>query len=248
MRFVCLHGSVSSSSKLEAMLAPFQQNLTADNAASFDYIEAKTPSTAPPELLGFFGPPPHYRWLDYEGIGTEQLHETARTAIDNSDLPAEERLRKKIPCDFNWVNYNDLMEQIDKHLEANPDIEGFVAYSEGTSIAATYLLYEQKMEQEHGRPRRIKCAVFFAGVPPIDEKNGYVFADEREDMIDIPSLHVIGAADPYRCAADSLYNLCDPDMAHFFDTGKGHTIPRGEPIISELGNAVREMIAKAKEE
>ncbi|KAJ5306744.1 hypothetical protein PENANT_c003G01139 [Penicillium antarcticum] len=248
MRFLCLHGSVSSSDKLDTMLAPLQQNLKADNSASFDFINATIPASAPEELMGFFGPPPHYRWLDYDGIETAQLHDSVRTAHENADLPAEELLRSKVPCEFVWTNHKDLMDQIDKHLEANPDIEGLLAYSEGATVAGAYLLHEQRMEKDHGRPRRVKCAMFFAGMPPMGEEKGFVLADEREDMIDIQTMHIIGAADPYRCGADSLYNLCDPDTAHFFDTGKGHTIPRGEPIISELGNAVREMLERAKEE
>jgi hypothetical protein len=54
--------------------------------------------------------------------------------------------------------------------------------------------------------------------------------------------------DPYRAGADCLYNVCDPDKAHFFDTGKGHTVPRGGPVIEELGDAIRELIQRTKEE
>lgn len=51
--------------------------------------------------------------------------------------------------------------------------------------------------------------------------------------------------DPFRHGAFALYNVCDPDTAIFFDTGKGHTIPRSGLVIKELGDAVRDMIAKA---
>lgn len=51
--------------------------------------------------------------------------------------------------------------------------------------------------------------------------------------------------DPFRHGAFALYNVCDPDTAIFFDTGKGHTIPRSGLVIKELGDAVRDMITKA---
>jgi hypothetical protein len=40
----------------------------------------------------------------------------------------------------------------------------------------------------------------------------------------------------------ALYNVCHPDTAAMFDTGKGHTIPRSGQVITELGDAVRELI------
>lgn len=53
--------------------------------------------------------------------------------------------------------------------------------------------------------------------------------------------------DPYRYGALALYNVCDPESANMFDTGKGHTIPRAGKVISELGDAVRELISCIEE-
>jgi hypothetical protein len=50
------------------------------------------------------------------------------------------------------------------------------------------------------------------------------------------------SADPFRHGAFALYNVCDPDTAMFFDTGKGHTIPRSGKVIIELGSAVRDLV------
>lgn len=97
------------------------------------------------------------------------------------------------PTDLVWANYKDVMEYVDETLEKNPDIEGIMGYSEGACVGATYILHEQKREQETGRTRRIKCGVFFAGVPPIDSEKGFIFADDREKLTDIQTLHVIGA-------------------------------------------------------
>lgn len=51
-----------------------------------------------------------------------------------------------------------------------------------------------------------------------------------------------GILDPYRSGAFALYNVCDENKAKLFETGKGHTIPRGGLVIQELGDAMREMI------
>lgn len=53
--------------------------------------------------------------------------------------------------------------------------------------------------------------------------------------------------DPYRYGALALFNVCDPDTAAMFDTGRGHTIPRSGQVILELGNAVRDLVDRAYE-
>ncbi|GKZ26474.1 hypothetical protein AbraCBS73388_002561 [Aspergillus brasiliensis] len=247
MRFLCLHGSITSADTLSAQLGPLQKNLAADNTASFYCINAPNSATAPPGQIEYFGPPPHYRWLDYAGVTTGDLHKSVRGGRNMQYATPEEAVRSVISNDIVWTNYQDLMDYVEETLEKNPDIEGLLGYSEGASIGAAYILREQQREQETGRPRRIKCAVFVAGLPPVNPERGLIFADEREDMIDLPTVHVIGAQDPYRFGADCLYNVCDSDAAFFFDTGKGHTIPRGGPVIDELGDTIRELVRRTRE-
>jgi len=43
----------------------------------------------------------------------------------------------------------------------------------------------------------------------------------------------------------ALYNTCEPDYAHIFDHGKGHTLPREKAVIKELGDVIRNMIAES---
>lgn len=75
--------------------------------------------------------------------------------------------------------------------------------------------------------------------------NGIILADQSEDLIDIPTCHVVGAGDPYLHGSMALYNVCDEDNAMFFDHGKGHTLPRDQRTLKELGNVVREIIDRA---
>ena len=164
--------------------------------------------------------------------------------------------------DGRWVNHHQVMEYLYDTLERNPDIEGIIGYSEGATMAASLMLDEDRKAQETGRPRRIKCAIFITGWPPLSPEEDVVLADESDYTLDIPTLHVVGAdgnfdiyytvqtiyslfifgTDPYRYGALALFNICDPDTAAMFDTGRGHTIPRSGPIIKELGNAVRDLI------
>jgi hypothetical protein len=95
-----------------------------------------------------------------------------------------------------------------------------------------------------------QCAIFLAGWPPLCERNGgtsLLLADETEDMLDVPTLHVIGCDDPFIAGAMSLYNMCDEDTAELFDHGKGHTVPRDAGAVKLLCGAVRRLVGKAEQ-
>lgn len=72
-----------------------------------------------------------------------------------------------------------------------------------------------------------------------------LLADQDQDVIDIPSLHVIGCSDPYVAGAVALYNMCDRDNAEMFDHGKGHTVPRDARTIQELCDAIERLTSNS---
>jgi hypothetical protein len=72
-----------------------------------------------------------------------------------------------------------------------------------------------------------------------------LLADETEDMLDVPTLHVIGCDDPFIAGAMTLYNMCDEYTAELFDHGKGHTVPRDAGAVKLLCEAVRRLVGKA---
>ena len=135
---------------------------------------------------------------------------------------------------------NALYQTMDEH----GPFDGVCAYSEGTVMAGTLIMHEAWRLEREGRPRQIKRAVFFAGWPPLTpESNKIVLADTSEEVIDIPTCHVVGADDPYLHGALGLFNVCDQDTAVLFDHGKGHTIPRDAQTLKELGDVIRGMAA-----
>lgn len=103
--------------------------------------------------------------------------------------------------DVVWNNYDQVMEYLDTTIANDPDIHGIIGYSEGAAMASTYILDEERRFNESGRPRRIKSALFITGWPPMNPKDGILLADESDVMIDVPTLHVVGAngTDPSYC-------------------------------------------------
>jgi hypothetical protein len=54
--------------------------------------------------------------------------------------------------------------------------------------------------------------------------------------------------DPYKDGALALYNIFNDNMAVFFDSAGGHTIPRKGKLLEELSQSVRELITNVYED
>lgn len=97
---------------------------------------------------------------------------------------------------------------------------------------------------------KCKCAVFFAGWPPLSIKGEEVSVnlpdEQQDDIIDVPTCHIIGCNDPYLDGAMALFSMCDEDTAELFDHGKGHTLPRDSTTLNELVDVVNRLVERAE--
>lgn len=163
---------------------------------------------------------------------------------------AEDVLRELMPGGKDDINksVNNALNALYRTMEEHGPFDGIAAYSEGTVVAGTLILDELRRFEREGRERMIKYAVFFAGWPPLKpESSEILLADTCEEVIDIPTVHVVGADDPYLAGAMALFNICDQDSAILFDHGKGHTIPRDAQTLRELGDIVRGMAGESSD-
>ena len=95
----------------------------------------------------------------------------------------------------------------------------------------------------------LQYGIFFAGWPPVSVEGDTarcLLADECEDVIDVPTCHIVGCNDPYIHGAMALYSMCDEDTATLFDHGKGHTVPRDARTIKELSSAIETTLKKGE--
>jgi hypothetical protein len=60
-------------------------------------------------------------------------------------------------------------------------------------MAASLIMDEARKAQETGCVRQIKCGVFITGWPPLSPEEDVVLADESDLILDVPTLHVVGA-------------------------------------------------------
>ncbi|CAG8983019.1 hypothetical protein HYALB_00010145 [Hymenoscyphus albidus] len=247
MRFLCLPGAYGT---------PLVKELRSDNTAELHFIHGPVDAFPPEGFEDYFGPGPHYRFIEppkSAGSGSDVLDRIRNFPKGET---AENQMRELMrgegsiavvadPDDRSGLESAQYaMEYLFDIMEKDGPFDGILGYSEGATIASTLLLIEQKKFEETGRPPMFKCALFFAGWPPLTpELDGIVLADESDLMITIPTCHIIGSLDPYLAGSVALYNVCDGDTAHLFDHAKGHTLPRDKETVRELADIVRRMAA-----
>ncbi|KAI1491434.1 serine hydrolase FSH [Biscogniauxia mediterranea] len=248
MKFLCLPGAYGSADKFQVQLAPLVKELMSDGSASFRFIDAPCEAVPPEGFEDYFGKPPYYRFIEPDEKGTKDTDVLSRIRdFPQCDTP-EDTMRElfKEGIASSVLSTKRAVEFLFDIMDKEGPFEGIIGYSEGATVAGTLLLAEQRRMQETGREPMIKCAIFFAGWPPLDPTTfGMVLSDEADTMIDIHTCHIIGSLDPYVAGSMALYNTCEPDNARIFDHGKGHTLPREKGVIKELGDVIRTMIADA---
>jgi hypothetical protein len=254
--------------KFRVQLAPLIKELASDDTAELFFVHGPV-EAYPPE--GFEDP--HYRFI--KPGSTQEGGSDVLDRIRNfpKGATAEDQMRElmrtgSVPVPNANGGYADesaeeAMEYLYEIMQEEGPFDGIIGYSEGATVAATLLLHEQKRFEMEGRIPMFKCAVFFAGWPPMTpELDGLVLADETDLTITIPTCHiseflssqinqirtntyVVGSLDPYLAGSIALYNVCDMDTACLFDHGKGHTLPRDSQTVRELGDIIRTMAADA---
>ncbi|KAI9653221.1 MAG: hypothetical protein M1821_007652 [Bathelium mastoideum] len=251
MKLLCLCGAYGSSDKFEVQLAPLVKELRSDDTAELYFLHGPVEAFPPEGFEDYFGRGPHFRFI-----------EPAKTAKGSSDIlerirhfpkgaTAEDQMRAlmsggidmpDVDHDYGIQSAQEALDYLYHIMEEEGPFDGIIGYSEGATVAATLILHEQKRWYAEGIPPMIKCALFFAGWPPLSpELNRIVLADECDLIITIPTCHIIGSLDPYLAGSMALYNICDMDNAYLFDHAKGHTLPRDKETVREIGNILRDM-------
>ncbi|KAK9772397.1 putative ef-hand calcium-binding domain protein [Seiridium cardinale] len=248
MKFLCLPGAYGSTKNFQVQLEPFVVEAE-KGVAQFAWTQGKYNAAPPPGFEDYFGAGPLYRFFDYDGINAFDILEKIRAFPPGNS--AEDTMRLLMGNDISHTidSVQKSLQMLINIIDADPEIEGILGYSEGATTAASLILEERFRWEALGRPRRIKSAIFFAGWPPLSLSDGKVkilLADESDAVIDIPTLHVVGCNDPYILGAKALYNMCDEEWGELFDHGKGHTVPRDGRTVRELCDAVRRLTKRVE--
>jgi hypothetical protein len=274
--------------------APLVHELEGDGTAELHFVNGPVEAFPPEGFEDYFGPGPHYRFIKpaaAEQGGSDILdrirnfpkgatpEDQMRMLLrggasagvlsgSNSDcdsgIDVDSESDTSSIDDFSDQSAQDALDYLYKIMKEDGPFDGIVGYSEGATVAATLLLHEQKRFEDEGIEPMFKCALFFAGWPPLTpELDSIVLADESDLVVTIPTCHIsssapkllqfsliiftdsliVGSLDPYLAGSMALYNICEMDNAYLFDHAKGHTLPRDKGTIRELGDTIRHMIS-----
>ncbi|KJZ70901.1 hypothetical protein HIM_09694 [Hirsutella minnesotensis 3608] len=250
MKFICLHGSYGSAANFQVQLAPFIDAVEKNSSTKFQWINGFHEVDAPRGFDDYFGAPPLYKFIDHDGNNALNDFAEGLRNFKSGESPAESM--RMFAASQELLAASTTQNAIKKLLDLiaeDPEIEGILGYSEGAMMAATLIMEEKRRFEEEGIPRRIKCGVFFAGWPPVrlvGDKIKSLLYDECDDVLDIPTCHIVGCKDPYIHGALALYEVSDPDSAELFDHGKGHTVPRDPKTINELADSICHAVSRSR--
>ncbi|KAK2861321.1 hypothetical protein FQN49_004325 [Arthroderma sp. PD_2] len=249
MKILCIHGSYGSASAFRTQLEPFLAQVEKPGEIEFKFIDGLYPATPPEGFQDYYGPPPHYLNVQYDGTAAfEALQLNLRTIKSGENF--EDTVRELIRIDATVIskeNFMKTLNYIEQFLVEDPEIQGILGYSEGATTAASYLLLQAHRHQEEGIPHRAKFGIFFGGWPPTKFQGDHLapVLPEDDDMIDVPTCHIVGSSDPYLYGGMTLFQVCDEDTATLFDHGKGHTLPRDPMTLSELSDSINTTLKHA---
>lgn len=152
----------------------------------------------------FFGSPPYYRFI--AAAPNVQAGDDVLERIRNFPEGAtpEDQMRElthgttgsmacSVPSEDDGSNQSarDALDYLYSIMEKEGPFDGIIGYSEGATVAATLILHEQRCFEIEGIEPMFKCALFFAGWPPMSpDLDAMVLADESDLMITIPTVHV----------------------------------------------------------
>lgn len=248
-RFLCIPGAMTNAKTFHVQLEPFMKAVQAVNPAADFYLTQGNIPVKPMEgFENYFGNPPLLRFLAFDGLENMDMMERLRDFPE--ERTAEATMRKLLPSGLGPVRKSlvNALEALYQTMEEHGPFDGVLGYSEGATVAATLLLDEQQRCKAAGTEPSLKCAVFFAGWPPLMvDRDTLVLGDTDEEVIDVPTLHIIGSNDPYLAGVMCLYNVCDSDSRMLFDHGQGHIIVRDEQTLVKLAVKVQKLIKKASD-
>ncbi|MCJ1447603.1 MAG: hypothetical protein MMC23_008114 [Stictis urceolatum] len=177
--------------------------------------------------------------------------QTAALRYELGDGHTYEFVQATIPCDpapeiastasseASYYSYFDpespqtfarALDQLDKYLSTEGPFDGAIAFSQGASLIASYLI---SMERAGRKP--FSCTILFSTPPVIDPASveehtkhtqlRLADPDTYGCLISTPTVHIWGDKDKQKATAERLSMLCDPAQTNVYVHDGDHEIP-----------------------
>jgi hypothetical protein len=238
MRFLCLPGAYGSADKFQVQLAPILKELTDDGTATFYFTHGPCEVVPPEGFEEFFGEPPYYRFIEPDESSAKMQDNDVLSRI--RDFPrgetAEDTMRELMTVGVatSHKSTNRAIKHLTEVIARRGPFDGIIGYSEGATVASTFLLHEQRRARLSGQEPSLKYGMFFAGWPPVDPvTHGLVLSDETEERIESRTLHIgtchFFPPSPVVLAFFFLLSCCCPRCVRRMPRIRGHPAKAAPP-------------------
>lgn len=148
----------------------------------------------------------------------------------------------------------ECLDQLDAYIAAEGPFDGIFAFSQGATVAGTFLARKMRMNPDHERANpTFKCAVFMSsnGVYEIndsahDSSIRLLNPEEDGETIPIPTAHIWGSNDT-TVNADLTSMMCSSKSREVYVHSGGHEVPgtRMKDDVRACVKIIRRVIATA---
>lgn len=175
--------------------------MTEDGTATFHFIHGPCKAIPPEGFEEYFGKPPYFRFIEPDDIEEDTPKDDILTRIrDFPDCETPEDTMRELMKEgiaSSHKSADAALKFLLKIMDERGPFEGIIGYSEGATIAASLILFDQRRCMVRGTDPMFKYAIFFAGWPPIDPITHYmILSDETDEVIEIPTCHISKSSKP----------------------------------------------------
>ncbi|KAL8643786.1 MAG: hypothetical protein Q9226_008123 [Calogaya cf. arnoldii] len=128
------------------------------------------------------------------------------------------------------ASYASAVEQLHAYVTDEGPFDGLLAFSQGASLAAMYLVHQSLQQSDDGLPIKVAILISSAAIydPVAWLEQGQVrvlnCASDGQP-IKIPTAHIWGAKDELRTESEALSDLTDEKLKALYVHTGGHEVP-----------------------
>ncbi|KAH6683358.1 serine hydrolase FSH [Halenospora varia] len=183
-------------------------------------------------------------------LGANHEFEFVEGSIPSPQAPG---LSKFFPSQDQYYSYvasdsiadvSSCLDDLGEYVESNGPFDAFMGFSEGATIAMAFL--SQHHDLSKASAGGIKAAIFICAGKPIKisgkEDTGSTVINE--EIVDIPTLHVIGKRDPVYADSLELSRKCKKDRREVLEFYGGHEVPMSARLVGEIATAFERIVER----
>lgn len=147
------------------------------------------------------------------------------------------------------VSVTRVLEYLDDIVNDKGPFDGILGFSQGASVACSYLLY---LNHQNGSCTPFRFAFLFSS-GGFSEQHMEILAraslpaadtEAMSQKLSIPSLHVYGTADELKTEAEAMTRMWESGSAMIETHAGGHVIPRDARSAARITSSAKTMMLK----